>query len=391
MLEFGFPSGYRGEKVPAMDLANHSSGRKNPREIKKFLEKEQSHHAMIGPFKEKPFDQWFRNNPILTRPKRNSDSLRVILDLSFPEGKSVNSEIPRNELDGSQFKLKLPGPLDLAALIVSLGKGCHIYKIDLSRAYRQLRGDPLDWPLMGITWEGEHYVDLAVPFGLRHGASACQRTTEATAAIAADDYGSEVFPYVDDSAGGAEPEESQEHYDGLLQTCDDLGLDVALEKCQGSSTEMLWVGVWFNTIEMYMAIDRARVNEAIEQCGIFLYAGKVTLLDLQRLIGKLFHASKCTHSARAFLARLLDLLRRAGQVGMVQVTMEAALDARWFMAYLSAFNGKTMIKPTVAELVAEVDSCLQGGGGVCHGKGFYCVVYPEYLRGFGLSISGLEC
>ena len=135
---------------------------------------------------------------MLTRPKRDSDSLLVILDLSFPEGASVNSEIPRNELDGSEFKMKLPSPLDLAAIIVSLGKGCHIYKIDLSRAYRQLRGDPLDWPLMGISWEDEYYIDLAVPFGLRHGASSCQRTTEATAVIAADKHGAKVVPYVDE-------------------------------------------------------------------------------------------------------------------------------------------------------------------------------------------------
>ena len=32
------------------------------------------------------------------------------------------------------------------------------------------------------------------------------------------------------------------------------------------------------------------------------------------------------------------------------------------------FNGKTMLKPTVADVIAEVDSCLLGGGGVCHGK-----------------------
>ena len=62
--------------------------------------------------------------------------MRVILDLSFPPGKSVNSEITLSELDGGLFKLRLPTPFHLARLMKKCGKGCLLYKADLSRAYR---------------------------------------------------------------------------------------------------------------------------------------------------------------------------------------------------------------------------------------------------------------
>ena len=58
---------------------------------------------------------------------------------------------------------------------------------------------------------------------------------------------------------------------------------------------------------------------------------------------------------------------------------------------LGHFNGVTLIKPSVAQHVIHVDSCLQGGGGICSGLQFYKVLYPSYLQDFGLSISSLEC
>ena len=391
LLEFGFPAGHVSLNQPVVGLTNHASALRNPGHVAAYLQKEKRLGAMSGPYTAEPFTEWFRNNPILTRPKRASTDLRVILDLSFPKGDSVNSGIPRGSLDGSSFKLRLPSPLDLASLILKKGPGCKLYKIDLSRAYRQLRGDPLDWPLMGVTWEGEHFVDLAVPFGLRHGASACQRVSEAAAAVAAEECGAETEAYVDDTAGAALADEAQGHYEGLLATCDRMGLEVGLAKCQPPCYTMLWIGVWYDAIRLIMAIDQDRIDEAVELCRAFLDRDRTTLHQLQKLLGKLFHASKCTSGARAFLARMLDLLRAANTTQVIAITQEARDDARWFVAYLDRFNGVTSMKPEEPRFTAEVDSCMVGGGGICRGIGFYAIEYPHSIVGGSLSISSLEC
>ena len=39
---------------------------------------------MLGPFDYPPFTPWCQINPILTRPKKDSTSRRVIMDLSWP-------------------------------------------------------------------------------------------------------------------------------------------------------------------------------------------------------------------------------------------------------------------------------------------------------------------
>ena len=184
MLAYGFPAGYEASVPPSVVRQNHSSATAYAHHVVKYIKTGLDHRALIGPFYSPPFTGWTRANPLMTRPKRDSQDRRVILDLSFPLGSSVNSAIPGNSLDGAQFKLRLPTPDMLADKILQLGRGCMIYKIDLSRAYRQLRSDPLDWPLLGIGWENQCYLDTAIPFGLRHGASACQRTSEAVVVIA---------------------------------------------------------------------------------------------------------------------------------------------------------------------------------------------------------------
>ena len=112
---------------------------------------------------------------------------------------------------------------------------------------------------------------------------------------------------------------------------------------------------------------------------------------MQKLMGKLYHASKCTVSARAFLARMLDLLRAASRAQVVNITRGARMDAAWLLAFLQVFNGKTMIKATHSQVVADVDSCLKGAGGICEGMGYYRLEYPDYLVGMSLPIASLEC
>ena len=123
----------------------------------------------------------------------------------------MNARIPVGQLDGMPFKLRLPTPLDLARKMVLCWRGCLIYKVNLSGAYRLLRSCPRDWPLLMINWQGRPYVDVAVPFGLRHGASAYQRTTEAVVKVARAEAGTDASPYIDDTVGAAVEDEAQRH------------------------------------------------------------------------------------------------------------------------------------------------------------------------------------
>ena len=56
-------------------------------------------------------------SPLMTRPKKTSTNRRVILDLSWHTGYSVNSGIPQDTYPGQPYKLKLSTVDNLVALI----------------------------------------------------------------------------------------------------------------------------------------------------------------------------------------------------------------------------------------------------------------------------------
>ena len=244
-----------------------------------------------------------------------------------------------------------------------------------SRAYRQLRSCPLDWPLLGIVWGKSIYIDTAIPFGLRHGASACQRTTEAVTHIAAHDVDATAYPYVDDTGGAAQPFLAQLHYQYILDIMAKLGLVAAQDKCSPPGTTLTWIGVLFDTLAMSMHIVPEKVREASLLCTEFFNKHTVSHKYMERFLGKIFHAIKCCDGARRFTARLLQLLHSTAvsKTATAPITPEARLDASWLALFLPAFNGITLIKNLTADCTVEVDSCLQGGGGLCSNVGYFCV------------------
>ena len=52
-------------------------------------------------------------------------------------------------------------------MVVALGKGALMAKVDLKSAYRMVPVHPQDQWLLGMEWQGLLFCDWALPFGLR--------------------------------------------------------------------------------------------------------------------------------------------------------------------------------------------------------------------------------
>jgi hypothetical protein len=57
-----------------------------------YLIKESSYQAVGGLIKDNPFNEPIALSPLNSVPQKDSSERRVIVDLSFPEGESVNFE-----------------------------------------------------------------------------------------------------------------------------------------------------------------------------------------------------------------------------------------------------------------------------------------------------------
>ena len=142
-LEFGWPSNFQVGSPLKSTLTNYGSGVNYNKHIDFYLEKEIGLNAMLGPFSVPPVAP-VHVSPIMTCPKKGC----VVVDLSWPKGMSVDDAIPGNEYLGTPINLTLPTIDFMADRVLELGQGCYMYKLDLSRGYRQLR---LDWPIMTIS------------------------------------------------------------------------------------------------------------------------------------------------------------------------------------------------------------------------------------------------
>ena len=130
-----------------------------------------------------PFSDDFVCSPLQTVPKRGPLTRRVVMDLSFPHGFSVNDGIPQDSYLGENFKLRLRGIDWLVDFILEKGRHCLVFKKDLRRAYRQFPIDPKDHNVLGVSYQGKFYFDTCCSFGLRTSAMICQRMTKAVVHI----------------------------------------------------------------------------------------------------------------------------------------------------------------------------------------------------------------
>ena len=90
--------------------------------IYRLVYQKKSFGAILGPFKEPPSQQ-FPYFPILTREKPGAPHRCVIVDLSFPHGRSVNDGVQLDTYLGTNFIFTLPAIDNIPSQVKQLGKG----------------------------------------------------------------------------------------------------------------------------------------------------------------------------------------------------------------------------------------------------------------------------
>ena len=179
------------------DLRAHRGVLDFPNQVTAYLSNELKLSRIAGPFNTVPFQEGFVVSPLNRVEKRDSDERRVIVDLSWPCGYSVNDGIPTDSFLEEPLSLLYPTIDDTVDAVVTMGRGCYLYKRDLKKAYRQFPIDPKDYPFLGYTWNKQFYFDTVLTMGLRSAAMACERSTSAVAWIASQ-QGRLAFNYLDD-------------------------------------------------------------------------------------------------------------------------------------------------------------------------------------------------
>ena len=129
--------------------------------------------------------------------------------------------------------------------------------------------------------------------------------------------------------------------DAFIRLCGKLGVPLAHGKTQGPSTTLPFLGIILDTVHLEARLPQDKLDKCRSLVWEYLLKQKVTLKQLQSLIGLLNHACYVVVYARAFLRRLIDLT-----IGITKphhhtrLTQQVKLDLRVWQEFLDNFNGR---------------------------------------------------
>ena len=102
-------------------------------------------------------------SPIGVIPKKGRpNAWRLIIDLSSPEGYSINDGIDKEDCSFHYVSVDVA-----AAQIAESRQGALLAKMDIKQAYRNIPVAPQDRHLLGFRWKEKVYIEKVLPFGLR--------------------------------------------------------------------------------------------------------------------------------------------------------------------------------------------------------------------------------
>ena len=389
-LEYGWPVNFdRSSTLVATDR-NHFTAEAYPKDIDYYIQTELRHGALLGPFAVPPVEG-AHVSPLMSRPKKGSLHRRIIMDLSFPTGGSVNDGISTADYIDGPMTVRLPTVHDMEKRILELGPGAYIYKTDLARGYRQLRVDPGDWSLLAFKHRDAYYLDMCPPFGMRSSAMMMVRTTNAIVHLHRK-RGFYSIAYIDDFGGAEADENTAERALTVLQTLfEELGVQENLAKVCRPAQVLTWLGIQFDTLQMTMSLSQEKLVEIADTLRTWQEKPRATLKEVQSIFGLLQFVTSVAPPARLFSNRILETMREMRPDRSTTLSWGFRRDIKFFQDLIPDFKGvKVMDKsdiPTQHSL--ELDACLTGCGAIC-GEEFYGRTFPEQVVAQQHPIAHLE-
>ena len=128
--------------------------------------------------------------------------------------------------------------------------------------------------------------------------------------------------------------------DRFLNVCATLGIPIAPEKTCGPATTLTFAGIELDSIKSQARLPADKLAKCVDTIASFLNRKKVTLKDLQSLIGLLNFACFVIVPGRAFLRRLIDLTQGIqNPQHFIRLRQAVKEDLKIWRTFLSSFYG----------------------------------------------------
>jgi len=363
-LEQGFRVGFRYTSNLIPNKRNMLSAVQHPQVVRDYLKEELAQNRVVQFPKPAAKQLGVHCSPIGVIPKKHKpNKWRLIVDLSSPNGASVNDGIDKEICSLSYTSVDA-----VVEKILELGRGALLAKLDIKQAYRMIPVHPQDTLLLGMEWEGFIYIDKALPFGLRSAPLLFTAVADALQWVMQKRGVSYVDHYIDDfiTAGKGGADECSKNFAIMHETCEDTGCPIECEKSVGPATQIDFLGIELDSDEMEIRLPADKLKRLVQMVNEWRGKKACRKRELLSIIGTLSHACKVVSPGRTFLRRLIDLSTRVANLDhFVRLNQAARSDLEWWCQFANQWNGKAMMYRRWKDLVQGVLVSDASGGWGC--------------------------
>lgn len=358
---------------------NMLSATQNPEVIEDYLRKETGVGNILGPFQMGTAPNVHINRFGVIPKKYQPGKWRLITDLSFPENASINDAIDPDLCSMSYITVE-----QVAARAISLGKGSLIAKIDVKSAYRLIPVCPRDRKWLGIRWNELVYIDGMLPFGLRSAPKIFNVMADGLEWCVAKEGVKHIFHYLDDFAVLGPPDSAACLHDlqCLMRICAELGIPLALEKIDGPTATITFLGIIIDTIRQELRLPEEKLHRLLEMLSLWSNRKSCTRRELESFIGVLQHACKVIQPGKSFLRHAISLLSVAKKRHYhIRLNAEFRSDLMWWRVFAKHWNGASLlITNDSRECMLTSDASGSWGCGAWYNDMWFQSQWEERLR-----------
>jgi len=332
---------------------------------------------IVKKFAKGPFDQpeeGAKVNGIMCRQKPNG-SARIILNLSAPEGRSVNDGINADE-----FPAKMSSTAKWLEVLEKVGTGALMMKADWSDAYKHIGVRPKDLKLQWFSWLGKYFAELCLVFGAASSVGIFDRVAKLISLIVlfyAVFPADKVCQHLDDFCAAASKNDAdslfrlEKVYRSVAKA-----VGVALcgtedpEKAFSPCTRGLVLGVVYDTVAWTWQIPPEKVTRLAHQIRAVLSAESVTQAEMWSLAGRIMHYAPLIPGGRMNLNYILLANAESADRRHVVLVSAALKRQLWFwLTMVKASSGVCRIPSPLGPLPAwAVDFFTDSAGGAMDGS-----------------------
>ena len=260
-----------------------------------YISSELEAGRLMGPFLESPFHP-IRCSPMGVVPKKATGKFRIINNLSFPTGLSVNDSISKDD-----FSLTYVTVDRAVERILVLGHGCYLSKVDVQSAFRIVPVRPSQWHLLGLCWDGYMYFDKVLSMGGRSSPYIFDSIAKAAEWICINNYDVEFLIHLLDDFLSIE-EKQQNALSIIINVFRNLGIPIADPKVVGPTTCLEFLGITLDTENMEIRLSTGKISDLLEKLTLFQDRKKCTRKEILSVVGSLSFACKAIVPGRSQLS-----------------------------------------------------------------------------------------